>query len=141
MKKIKYLVICLLLLLTVGCFKKDKTYEFKSTNTGETIKVTADSSYTLTEGEPVKVSKDDEEIASIIFITKTNYEEVKVLFENKTLIPIDQGTKDNNEYYSYKVSDDYNYVVLINGTNTAAAITTKSEENSKKIVEDLKFSK
>jgi len=141
MKKIKYLILVALLILTVGCFKSEKTYEFKTTNTGENIKVTIDSSYKLSESEPVKITKDDEEVASLIFVTKTNFEEVKALFDNNTLVAIDKGTKDNAEYFLYKVSDDYNYVILIDGTNSGAAITSKSEDTIKKIIEVIKFSK
>lgn len=141
MKKIKYLFLVALLILTVGCFKSDKTYEFKTTNTGENIKVTIDSSYKLSESEPVKITKGDEEVASLIFVTKTNFEEVKTLFDNNTLVAIDKGTKDNAEYFLYKVSDDYNYVILIDGTNSGAAITSKSEDTIKKIIEVIKFSK
>ncbi len=141
MKKIKYLFLVALLILTVGCFKSDKTYEFKTTNTGENIKVTIDSSYKLSESEPVKITKGDEEVASLIFVTKTNFEEVKTLFDNNTLVAIDKGTKDNAEYFLYKVSDDYNYVILIDGTNSGAAITSKSEDTIKKIIEEIKFSK
>lgn len=141
MKKIKYLFLVALLILTVGCFKSDKTYEFKTTNTGENIKVTIDSSYKLSENEPVKITKGDEEVASLIFVTKTNFEEVKTLFDNNTLVAIDKGTKDNAEYFLYKVSDDYNYVILIDGTNSGAAITSKSEDTIKKIIEVIKFSK
>ena len=39
MKNIKYLLLVLLLVLTVGCFKSNKTYNYKTTNTGEDIKV------------------------------------------------------------------------------------------------------
>ncbi len=141
MKKIKYLFLVALLILTVGCFKSDKTYEFKTTNTGENIKVTIDSSYKLSESEPVKITKGDEEVASLIFVTKTNFEEVKKLFDNNTLVAIDKGTKDNAEYFLYKVSDDYNYVILIDGTNSGAAITSKSEDTIKKSIEEIKFSK
>ena len=141
MKKIKYLLLIAVIVLTVGCFKSDKTYEYKSTNTGETIKVTASKDYTLTESEPIKVTKGDEEVATIIFLTKENYEEVKGLFSDGTLKPIDQGKKDKNEYYLYKVSDDYNIIICIDGLNTGAAITTKSEELSKTIADDIKFSK
>ena len=141
MKKIKYLFLVALLILTVGCFKSDKTYEFKTTNTRENIKVTIDSSYKLSESEPVKITKGDEEVASLIFVTKTNFEEVKALFDNNTLVAIDKGTKDNAEYFLYKVSDDYNYVILIDGTNSGAAITSKNEDTIKKIIEVIKFSK
>ncbi len=141
MKKLKYLLIIMLLLVTVGCFKKDKTYEFKAQNTSETIKLTVSNEYKLSEKEPIKVTKGEEELASIIFITKTNYEEVIKLFENKTLVPITQGKNGNNDYYLYKVSEEYNYIMLIDDSNTAVAMTTKSEETSKKLAEEIKFSK
>lgn len=141
MKKVKYLLLIAIVVLAVGCFKKDKTYEYKSTNTGETIKVSASKDYTLTESEPIKVTKGNDEIASIIFITKENYEEVKKLFDDGTLKPIEQGKKDKNEFYLYKVGEEYNIVIGIDGANTSAAITTKSEEVTKTIADDIKFSK
>lgn len=139
MKKVKLLLISLVLLFAVGCFKNDKTYEFKSTNTGETIKVTIDKDYKLSENEPVKITKEDEEIASMIFITKDNYEELKGLFADKTLIAIEKG--DNDEFYLYKVGEDYNYVTIINDTTTGAAVTAKSEDVIKSIKDVIKFSK
>ena len=139
MRKVKYLLISLVLLLAVGCFKSDKTYEFKSTNTGETIKVTINKDYKLSENEPVKITKDDEEIASMIFITKDNYEELKGLFADKTLIEIEKG--DNDEFYLYKVGEDFNYVTIINDTTTGAAVTAKSEDVIKNIKDVIKFSK
>ncbi len=139
MRKVKYLLISLVLLLAVGCFKSDKTYEFKSTNTGETIKVTINKDYKLSENEPVKITKDDEEIASMIFITKDNYEELKGLFADKTLIAIEKG--DNDEFYLYKVGEDFNYVTIINDTTTGAAVTAKSEDVIKNIKDVIKFSK
>ena len=139
MRKVKYLLISLVLLLAVGCFKSDKTYEFKSTNTGETIKVTINKDYKLSENEPVKITKNDEEIASMIFITKDNYEELKGLFADKTLIAIEKG--DNDEFYLYKVGEDFNYVTIINDTTTGAAVTAKSEDVIKNIKDVIKFSK
>ena len=139
MKKVKYLLISLILLLAVGCFKSDKTYEFKSTNTGETIKVTIDKEYTLSDTEPVKITKGEEEVASMIFITKENYDELKGLFTDKTLIALEEGT--NGEYYLYKVSEDFNYVAVINDTKTGVAITAKAEDTLKNIKDAIKFSK
>ena len=141
MKKIKYLLLITVVLLTVGCFKSEKTYTYKAANTDEEIKVAIDTDFKLSETEPVKVTKGDEEVASIIFITKTNYEEVKVLLEDKTLNAIKNGKQDNNEYYIYKVKEDYNYVLLIDGSNTGVAITAKSEDMINKIADVIKFSK
>lgn len=141
MKKLRYFLIIMLLLVTVGCFKKDKTYEFKAKNTDEVIKVTISDEYKLSSEEPIKVTKGEEELASIIFITKTNYEEVKKLFDNKMIVPIEVGNKDKGEYYLYKVSEEYNFIRLIDNSNTAVAMTTKSEDVSKKLMEDIKFSK
>lgn len=141
MKKLRYFLIIMLLLVTVGCFKKDKTYEFKAKNTDEVIKVTISDEYKLSSEEPIKVTKGEEELASIIFITKTNYEEVKKLFDNKMIVPIEVGNKDKGEYYLYKVSEEYNFIRLIDNSNTAVAMTTKSEDVSKKLMEEIKFSK
>jgi hypothetical protein len=141
MKKIKYLFLISILVLTVGCFKSGKEYTYKSANTGEDIKVTISKDYSLSTEEPIKVTKNDQEVASIIFITKTNYDEVKALFADKTLVATKEGTKDNNEFYMYKVSDDYNYIVSIDGANTAAAITSKDEGELNKIADTIKFSK
>ena len=141
MKNIKYLLLVLLLVLTVGCFKSNKTYNYKTTNTGEDIKVTIDSSYVLSDSEPVKITKDEKEVGSFIFITKTNFEEVKKLFEDNTLIAINQGTKNNVDYFLYKVSEDYNYITLIDGTNSGVAITCKSEETIRSIIDTIEFSK
>ena len=140
MKKIKYLVIALGLILLVGCGAKEKTYEYTSDNTKEKIKVTISDEYTLSEKEPVIIAKDGEEV-KLIFITKTNFEELKKLFDNKTLIAIENGKKGENEYYLYKVNEEYNYVLLINGTETGAALSSKSEETTKKIAEKISFSK
>ena len=41
----------------------------------------------------------------------------------------------------YKVNEDYNYIIAIDGTTTAAAITAKSEDTINKITEIIKFSK
>ena len=139
MRKIKILLISFILLLTVGCFKSDKTYEFKSTNTGETIKVTISNDYTLSDSEPIKFTKDNEEVASMIFITKENYEELKGLFADKTLVAIEEGS--NKEFYLYKVGEQYNYVTVISDTNTGAAITAKDEEVLKTIKNEIKLSK
>ncbi len=140
MKKIKYLIIALGLILLVGCGAKEKTYEYTSDNTKEKIKVTISDEYTLSEKEPVIIAKDGEEV-KLIFITKTNFEELKKLFDNKTLIAIENGKKGENEYYLYKVNEEYNYVLLINGTETGAALSSKSEETTKKIAEKISFSK
>lgn len=140
MKKIKYLIIALGLILLVGCGAKEKTYEYTSDNTKEKIKVTISDEYNLSEKEPVIIAKDGEE-AKLIFITKTNFEELKKLFDNKTLTAIENGKKGENEYYLYKVNEEYNYVLLINGTETGAALSSKSEETTKKIAEKISFSK
>ena len=63
MKKLRYLLIIMILLVTVGCFKTDKTYEYKAKNTDETIKVTVSDEYKLSEEEPIKVTK----LISLIF--------------------------------------------------------------------------
>ena len=141
MKKIKYLLLISILALTVGCFKSDKEYTYKAANTKEDIKVTINSDYKLSDSEPIKVTKGDEEVASIIFITKTNFDEVKALFADKTLVALKEGKNGNNEFYMYKVSEDYNYLIAIDGTTTAAAITAKSEDTINKITEIIKFSK
>ena len=140
MKKVKYLIIVLGLVLLVGCGVKEKTYEYTSENTKEKIKVTISDEYTLSESEPIKITKGDEE-ATLIFITKTNFEELKTLFDNKTLVSLDSGKKGDNEYYLYKVNEEYNYVLLINGTETGAALSSKSEDTTKKIAEKISFSK
>lgn len=140
MKKLKYLIIVLGLVLLVGCGVKEKTYEYTSDNTKEKIKVTISEEYTLTDSEPVKITKGDEE-ATLIFITKTNFEELKALFDNKTLVALDNGKNGDNEYYLYKVNEEYNYVLLINGTETGAALSSKSEDTTKKIAEKISFSK
>ena len=57
MKKLRYLLIIMLLLVTVGCFKTDKTYEYKAKNTDETIKVIVSDEYKLSEEEPIKVNE------------------------------------------------------------------------------------
>lgn len=141
MKKLRYLLIIMILLVTVGCFKTDKTYEYKAKNTDETIKVTVSDEYKLSEEEPIKVTKGEEELASIIFITKTNYEEVKKLFENKMIVPIEEGKEEKGEYYLYKVGEEFNYIRLIDDSNTGVAMTTKNEEVSKKLMEEIKYSK
>ncbi len=99
MKKIKYLLLISILALTVGCFKSDKEYKYKAANTKEDIKVTINSDYKLSDSEPIKVTKGDEEVASIIFITKTNFDEVKALFADKTLVALKEGKNGNNELY------------------------------------------
>ena len=140
MKKLKYVVICLLLVLVVGC-GKEKKYEYTSENTKEKVVVTVKGDYTLSDKEPVKVMSGEEEKATIIFITKENYDQLKELFNNKTLIAMEEGKKGSNEYYLYKVSDDYNFVLLINDSNTGVALTSKSEETTKKLADELSFSK
>ena len=140
MKKIKYLVAVLLLVLVVGCGKKATTYEFTSENTKEKIKVTI-SEYTLVEKEQViRVMNGETEEAKIIFITKTNYDELKTLLDNKTIIPIESGKKDSSDYL-YKVSEEYDYVAMIKDSESGVAISSKSEETIRKIIDVISFSK
>lgn len=130
--------------ILTGC-TSSISYTYKVT-TGDTIQITLNNSdgYSISSELPFKITKDDTTLSQGTFITLDGYEQYIATVNNtSTAKVIDKGTKNGVEYtfYSYN-NQEFNYIIKIEGSNTAILIgNAVSEESAKECFERLTFSK
>ncbi|MFV0342044.1 MAG: hypothetical protein ACK5JH_04020 [Anaerocolumna sp.] len=133
------------MLFITGCgnVKKTVSYIYK-VETGDNIKIslTTNDGYELTSDVPFVISKDKNELSQGIFISADYYTAYidSVKNDEKAEI-IDEGTKSDCSYVMWNYDgSEFNYVVMINGTNTGILIGNSiSEESAKECFDRLEI--
>lgn len=138
MKKALVLVlsVALLVCLFAGCTtKSSKTYTFTVDN-GDKVKITLNTTdnYDITSEVPFSISCDGKTLSQGSFVLAESYQQyVSVVNTDENAKLIDSGTKDGNDYifWCYNGSE-YNYAILIKGSNTGIVIGNPVSEESAK---------
>lgn len=140
MKKYIKFVPCLLMtvmLLFTGCgdSKTSLSYTY-NVETGDEVVIsinTADG-YSLSTDVPFTISKDKEELSQGTFITAEYYSAyVNSVKSDDSAKIIDEGTKGKCNYVMWNYNDsEYNYVIMIEGTNTGVLLGNNVSEKSAK---------
>ena len=138
MKKALVLVlsVALLVCLFAGCTtKSSKTYTFTVDN-GDKVKITLNTTdnYDITSEVPFSISCDGKTLSQGSFVLAESYQQyVSVVNTDENAKLIDSGTKDGNDYifWCYNGSE-YNYAILIKGSNTGIVIVNPVSEESAK---------
>lgn len=138
MKKVLALVLSVALLiglLTACSIKSSKAYTFTVDN-GDKIKVAlnTEDNYDLSSEVPFTISCDGKTLSQGSFILAESYQQyVNVVNTNENAKLIDSGTKDGNEYIFWSYNDsEFNYAILIKGSNTGVVIGNPLSEESAK---------
>jgi len=138
MKKVLALVLSVILvacLFTACNTNSSKAYTFTVDN-GDKIKIelnTADK-YDLSSELPFTISCDGKTLSQGSFVLAESYQQyVSVVNTDENAELIDSGTKDGNEYifWCYNGSE-YNYAILIKGSNTGIVLGNPVSEESAK---------
>lgn len=147
MKKVLSLVLSVILvacLFTACNTNSSKAYTFTVDN-GDKIKIelnTADK-YDLSSELPFTISCDGKTLSLGSFVLAESYQQyVSVVNTDENAELIDSGTKDGNEYifWCYNGSE-YNYAILIKGSNTGIVLGNPvSEESAKECFNRLTIS-
>lgn len=147
MKRIVTLLLSFAVLLTLaaGCnARTSKSFTF-NVETGDQIKIklnTADD-YDLSSELPFTISCGGETLSQGIFLFADKYQEyVSVAQSDPDATVLDSGKKDGNEYVFWNYNDsEYNYVIMIKGSNTAILLGNPiSEKSAKECFDRLTFS-
>lgn len=147
MKKVLALALfaILLICLFAGCStNSSKAYTFTVDN-GDEIKIelnTSDS-YDLSSELPFTISCEGETLSQGSFVLAESYQQyVSVVNTDENAELIDSGIKDGNEYIFWCYNGaEYNYAVLIKGSNTGIVIGNPvSEESAKECFNRLTIS-
>ena len=126
------LIVCLF----AGCSTtSSKTYTFTVDN-GDKIKISLNTTdnYDISSEVPFSISCDGKTLSQGSFVLAESYQQyVSVVNTDENAKLIDSGTKDGNEYifWCYNGSE-YNYAVLIKGSNTGIVIGNPVSEESAK---------
>ena len=129
MKTMKKAVVCLLSLVLVltmltGC-ETYMAYTFSIDN-GDSIKVSLDTSdkFKISSEVPFTISQDGKELTHGSFIHGEAYDEyVQALEADEKSVISDSGVKDGNKYtYWIYNGEEFNYVVLVEGSNTGVLL-------------------
>lgn len=139
MKKVLALVLSAVLLI---CFltacsntKSSKAYTFTVDN-GNKIKVAlnTEDNYDLSSEVPFTISCDGKTLSQGSFILADAYQQyVSVVNTDENAKLIDSGTKDGNEYIFWSYNDsEYNYAILIKGSNTGVVLGNPVSKESAK---------
>jgi hypothetical protein len=146
MRKFEKSFICMLLvgmLFVVGCGNATTTVSYTYTiETGDSIIISLNTNdgYSLSSDIPFVISKDKEEQSQGTFIEAEYYSIYVDSVENdENAEIIDQGEKDNCSYVMWNYGDsEYDYVIMINGTNTGILLGNNvSEESAKECFDRL----
>lgn len=138
-------LIVVVMLFVTGCgdSKTTASYTYK-VETGDNIKIslTTNDGYELTSDIPFVISKDKKELSQGTFISAEYYTAYvdSVKNDEKAEI-IDEGTKSDCSYVMWNYNDsEFDYVVMINGTNTGILIANNvSEESAKECFDRLEI--
>ncbi len=148
MKRIYKLLLCSLvaiMLLATGCGNSTTKISYTYTvETGDNIKIslTTNDGYSLTSDVPFVISKDDEELSQGTFISADYYDQyIESVKSDDNAKIIDEGENDNFSYVMWNYNDsEYDYVILVNGTNTGVLLGNNvSEESAKECFERLEI--
>ncbi len=147
MKKVLALALSVILavcLFTACNTTSSKAYTFTVDN-GDKIKVELNTSndYDLSSDVPFAISCDGKTLSQGSFVLAESYQQyVSVVNTDEKAEMIDSGTKDGNEYifWCYNGSE-YNYAILIKGSNTGIVLGNPvSEESAKECFNRLTIS-
>jgi len=115
-------VLFVLGLFTACTGTASESYTYNVT-TGDNIKVKLDitEGYSLRAELPFVISHDGEKLSEGTFVYAEAYQQyVDVVNRSDGVDLLDQGTKDGNEYIFWCYNNsEYNYAILIKGSNTA----------------------
>lgn len=146
MKKVLALalsVVLVLCLFTACNTTSSKAYTFTVDN-GDKIKIELNTTdnYDLSSDVPFTISCDGKTLSQGSFVLAESYQQyVSVVNTDEKAEMIDSGTKDGNEYifWCYNGSE-YNYAILIKGSNTGIVLGNPvSEESAKECFSRLTF--
>lgn len=147
MKKVLALVLSVILavcIFTACNTTSSKVYTFTVDN-GDKIKVELNTSndYDLSSDVPFAILCDGKTLSQGSFVMAESYQQyVSVVNTDENAELIDSGTKDGNEYifWCYNGSE-YNYAILIKGSNTGIVLGNPvSEESAKECFNRLTIS-
>lgn len=135
--------LCLALILTACSSSKAFTYNVE---TGDTIKVQLDTTnkYDLSASLPFTISRDGEALSKGRFIYGSIFEDYQeIVDQDEDAVILETGIKDGNSYFLWSYQGtEYNYVVLIQDSETAILICNQvSEESARACFERLTFTK
>jgi hypothetical protein len=138
MRKIEKSFICMLLvgmLFVVGCGNVTATVSYTyQLDTGDSIVLSLNTSdgYSLSSNLPFVISKDKEEQSQGTFIEAEYYSIYIDSIENdEDAEIIEQGEKDNCSYVMWNYGgSEYDYVIMINGTDTGILLGNNVSEES-----------
>ena len=129
------LIVVILFITGCGNLKKTVSYTYK-VETGDSIiiSLTTNDGYNLTSTIPFVISKDEKELSQGTFISADYYAAyVDGVKNDENAKIIDEGTKSDCSYVMWNYNDsEFDYVVLINGTNTGLLIGNNVSEESAK---------
>ncbi len=139
MKKLKKALVCLLsgvlvLALMTGC-TSSFAYTFRIDN-GDSIKISLDTTdkFKISSQVPFTISQDGTDLMHGSFIRGDAYEQcLDIIKSDESNVITDSGVKDGNTY-TYWISNgtSYNYVILVNGSNTGVVLENHISEESAK---------
>lgn len=150
MKKYSRVLLCLIVITVmalVGCkTTTSKSYTY-SVETGDEIVLKLDTSgdYDITYEIPFKITKGEESLSQGTFIKGEAYSiYVESIDDEPQAEVIDSGTKGECEFTMWKFNaadhTEYNYVILINNSNTGVLLANDvSEESAKECFDRLEI--
>lgn len=148
MKNCKKLFVCIAALLVAavlfGCETNvSKSYTYAVDN-GDSVKISLNTKdgYDLSSGDPFVVSCNGEVLSQGTFMQGEAYEQFADAVQNdENAQLLDSGVKDGNSYIFWNFNGaEFNYAILIDGTNTAIVLGNDvSEECAKECFERLTF--
>lgn len=122
-------------LLTACSTKSSKAYTVTVDN-GDKIKVAlnTEDNYDLSSEVPFTISRDGKTLSQGSFVLAESYQQyVGVVNTDENAKLIASGTKDGNEYIFWGYNDsEFNYAILIKGSNTGVVIDNPVSEESAK---------
>lgn len=150
MKRCLKVLICTLMIsmfCIVGCSVETGTTKSYTYNveTGDKIKLTFDTSgdYTISADMPFVIEHDDEVLSQGTFIKAEYYDwYVDAAKTDENCKIIDSGKRDNCSYIMWSYNDsEYDYVIMIDGSNTSLLLGNDvSEESAKECFDRLEVS-
>lgn len=142
-KAISLILVLCLVLVSAGC-STTMSYTYTVDN-GDCLSITMDTTdgYKLSSGVPFTVTQHGEEVSTGQFLYSEYYTEyVNIVQADSNSTVLDSGEKDGSEYLFWNYNDtEYNYVMLVGGTDTAILISNLiSEESARACIDRLTVS-
>ena len=145
MKKVLALIlaVCMMAVMTGCVFSASQTLTYNVDN-GDSIKVKLKTSEGLSMDaeSPFSIYKDGEVITQGTFINSSSYGEYYEVVTSGEAELLEENTKDGIEYifWKYDAGDwqEYNYAILVSGTNTGLLLANStSEESAREVFDSL----